>query len=85
MAPRLHTVIAGTRPTRIGPTVANWFHDFAKQHGKFDAHLVDLADFNLPILDEPQHPSRREYTREHTKKWSESVNAADAFVFITPE
>ena len=85
MAPRLHTVIAGTRPTRIGPTVANWFHDFAKQHGKFDAHLVDLADFNLPILDEPQHPSRREYMREHTKKWSESVNAADAFVFITPE
>ncbi len=85
MAPRLHTVLASTRPTRIGPTVAKWFHEFARQHGKFDAHLVDLADFDLPILDEPEHPSRRKYRNEHTKKWSASVNAADAFVFVTPE
>ncbi len=85
MAPRLHTVIASTRPTRIGPNVAKWFHEFAKQHGNFDTHLVDLADFALPILDEPEHPSRRKYRNEHTKKWSASVNAADAFVFVTPE
>jgi NAD(P)H-dependent FMN reductase len=85
MAPRLHTVIASTRPTRIGPSVANWFHDFAGQHGKFDAHLIDLAEFNLPVLDEPEHPARRQYQHEHTKRWSASVSAADAFVFVTPE
>jgi NAD(P)H-dependent FMN reductase len=85
MAPRLHTVIASTRPARIGPTVAKWFHEFAEKHGAFDAYLVDLADFDLPLLDEPHHPSRREYSRLHTRKWSESVNVADAFVFITPE
>ncbi len=85
MAPRLHTIIASTRPTRIGPSVAKWFHDFASQHGKFDAHLVDLAEFNLPVLDEPEHPARRQYQHEHTKRWSASVNAADAFVFVTPE
>jgi NAD(P)H-dependent FMN reductase len=85
MAPRLHTLIASTRPTRIGPSIANWFHDFARQHGKFDAHLIDLAEFNLPVLDEPEHPARRQYRHEHTKRWSASVNAADAFVFVTPE
>ena len=85
MAPRLHTIIASTRPGRVGPVIAHWFHEFAKAHGKFDAHLVDLADFNLPVYDEPQHPSRRDYQHEHTKKWSESVKAADAFVFVTPE
>ena len=85
MAPRLHTVIVSTRPTRIGPSVAQWFHEFAKAHGKFDAHLVDLAEFNLPLVDEPHHPMRRQYTQEHTKKWTASVNAADAFVFVTPE
>jgi NAD(P)H-dependent FMN reductase len=83
--PRLHTIIASTRPTRIGPAIASWFHDFAKAHGKFDAQLIDLADFNLPVYDEPHHPMRRQYTQEHTKKWSASVNAADAFVFVTPE
>lgn len=85
MAPRLHTVIASTRPGRVGPAPAKWFHEFACKHGAFDAHLVDLADFSLPILDEPNHPMRREYTHEHTKRWSESANAADAFVFVTPE
>ena len=85
MAPRLHTLIASTRPNRVGPAPAKWFHEFAQRHGAFDAHLIDLADFDLPVLDEPNHPSRRQYTREHTRKWSESVNAADAFVFVTPE
>lgn len=85
MAPRLHTIIASTRPGRIGPAVAEWFHGFAKTHGHFDAHLVDLASFNLPLFDEPHHPMRRQYQHEHTKKWAASVAAADAFVFVTPE
>ena len=85
MAPRLHTVITSTRPGRIGPMIAQWFHEFAASHGKFDAKLVDLAEFNLPIYDEPHHPMRRQYEHEHTKKWAASVNAADAFVFVIPE
>jgi NAD(P)H-dependent FMN reductase len=85
MAPRLHTIIASTRPARIGPAVGRWFHDFAARHGQFEAHLIDLDDFKLPLIDEPLHPMRREYGRGDTKAWSESVNAADAFVFVTPE
>ncbi len=82
---KLHTIIASTRPTRVGPAIGQWFHEFAREHGKFDAELIDLAEFNLPVLDEPHHPMRRQYTQEHTKKWSASVNAADAIVFVTPE
>ena len=85
MAPKLHVVTVSTRPGRIGPAIAAWFHGFAKTHGKFDAVGVDLADFNLPIYDEPHHPMRRKYEHEHSKKWAASVNAADAFVFVTPE
>ncbi|HEX7338902.1 MAG TPA: NAD(P)H-dependent oxidoreductase [Rhodanobacteraceae bacterium] len=83
--PRLHIVIASTRPGRIGPSVAQWFHDFAQKHGAFDARVVDLADFHLPVYDEPRHPVMQDYEHDHTKRWSESVNAADAFVFVTPE
>ena len=85
MALRLHTIIGSTRPGRVGPAIAQWFHEHAQKHGKFDAHLVDLAEFNLPLYDEPHHPMRRQYEKDHTKKWSESVNAADAIVFVTPE
>jgi len=82
---RLHTLICSTRPTRVGPAVAKWFHDFAVKDGSFDAHLVDLKDFNLPVFDEPKHPRLGEYEHEHTRRWAESVSAADAFVFVAPE
>ena len=85
MALTLHTIICSTRPGRIGPAVARWFHDFAGKHGTFDATLVDLAEFNLPVYDEPMHPRMQKYEHEHTKRWSASVAAADAFVFVTPE
>jgi NAD(P)H-dependent FMN reductase len=85
MAMELQTIICSTRPGRIGPSIASWFHDFATRHGKFTTKLVDLQDFNLPIFDEPNHPRLQKYEKEHTKKWSASVATADAYVFVTPE
>lgn len=85
MKPKLHTIIASTRPGRIGPSIAKWFNEFAAEHGKFDPVLVDLAEFNLPIFDEPEHPMKQNYKHAHTKAWAESVQSADAFVFVTPE
>lgn len=85
MKPRLHTIISSTRPGRIGPTIAHWFHQFANAHDQFDCHLVDLAEFNLPVYDEPVHPRMQQYEKEHTKAWAKSVAAADAYVFVIPE
>lgn len=83
--PQLNVIICSTRPGRVGPAVARWFHAYARTHGKFDAVLVDLADFNLPVYDEPKHPRLRDYQHEHTRKWSASVGAADAYAFVAPE
>lgn len=85
MLPKLHIVICSTRPGRIGPAVARWFDGFANNHNKFETQLIDLADFNLPLLDEPLHPKMQQYEHAHTKAWSESVAAADAYIFVTPE
>ena len=54
-------------------------------HGRFDIELVDLADQRLPLMDEPAHPRLQKYEHQHTKDWSAKVEAADAFVFVTPE
>ena len=83
--PRLHVVIASTRPGRLGPAVADWFTEVAEKSGTFDIRLVDLVDVGLPLLDEPNHPAQREYTKQHTRDWSALVDEADAFVFVTPE
>lgn len=78
MTLKLHIIICSTLPGRVGPSIARWFHEFAVRHGKFEAVLVDLADFNLQVFDEPEHPALQHYCHEHTKKWAASVNAADA-------
>ena len=85
MASKLHVVVTSTRPGRLGPAVARWFEGFARTHGGFDPVLVDLADFDLPVYDEPKHPITRQYQHEHTKRWSASVAAADAYAFVLPE
>lgn len=85
MTLKLHIIICSTRPRRIGPSVAHWFHEFTQKHGKLNAELIDLADFKLPLYDEPVHPRMQQYEHEHTKHWSKSVAAADAYVFVTPE
>ncbi|MEI5681699.1 MULTISPECIES: NADPH-dependent FMN reductase [unclassified Mesorhizobium] len=85
MTQKLNIIIGSTRPGRVGPVFAKWFADFTRKHGKFEPVLVDLADFNLPIFDEPKHPRLGQYENAHTKKLSEAIDAGDAFVFVTPE
>jgi NAD(P)H-dependent FMN reductase len=46
---------------------------------------VDLAEMNLPLLDEPAHPRLRQYQHAHTQAWSAIIERADAFVVVTPE
>jgi NAD(P)H-dependent FMN reductase len=85
MALKLQTIICSTRPGRIGPCVAEWFHAYAAKNSSFETELVDLAEFNLPVFDEQHHPRTRKYLNDHTQKWAASVADADAYVFVTPE
>jgi NAD(P)H-dependent FMN reductase len=81
----LLVVVASTRPGRVGLPVSQWFVDAAKANGGFNVSVADLAEENLPLLDEPHHPRLAKYEHDHTKRWSEKVAAADAFVFVIPE
>lgn len=85
MRPTLLIVIASTRPVRVGLPIAEWFEARARAHGGFEIEVADLAAIDLPLMNEPKHPRRREYEHDHTKEWSARVEAADAFVFVHPE
>ncbi|MFT4123367.1 MAG: NAD(P)H-dependent oxidoreductase [Microbacteriaceae bacterium] len=78
-------VIASVRPVRVGPAVAEWVRSRFAELPDWQIDLVDLAELALPLMDEPNHPRLRQYTKAHTIAWSERVDAADAFVFVTPE
>ncbi|MCW2862685.1 MAG: azr [Actinoallomurus sp.] len=83
---KLEIIIASTRPGRLGLPIGQWVETEAVAHGAFpEVELVDLAEVNLPFMDEPTHPRLAQYTHQHTRDWSAKIKEADAFVFVMPE
>jgi NAD(P)H-dependent FMN reductase len=83
--PVLQVIIGSTRPGRVGPAVAGWIAQRARQRGDFEVEVTDLAELNLPLFDEPHHPRLGQYVHQHTMDWSAIVERSDAFVFVIPE
>lgn len=83
--PTLQVIIASVRPSRIGAKVADWFIPLAEQQGGFTIERIDLRELNLPMMNEPHHPSQQKYEHEHTKQWSATISRGDAYAFVTPE
>ena len=82
---KIAVILASTRPERVGPAVADWVMEGTADREAATYTLVDLADQNLPLLDEPEPASSGTYPHEHTRAWSELVTGFDGFVFVTPE
>lgn len=79
-------IITGTtRPGRNNIAVANWVKEIADQRKDVSFELVDILDYELPLLDEAIPASMGQYMNDHTKKWASKVAELDGFVFVTPE
>jgi NAD(P)H-dependent FMN reductase len=82
----LKIIVASTRPGSSGPAIGGWIAETARRTGEFDrVEVLDLAEINLPFLDEPHHPKLGRYTKPHTIAWAHEIDTADALVIITPE
>src|SRR5713101_5556991 len=82
---RIAIIIGSTRPGRKAEAVAKWAYEIARRRDDAEFELVDVKDFNLPLLDEPMPPIMGQYTHQHTKTWSAKIASFDAYVFVTPE
>jgi NAD(P)H-dependent FMN reductase len=83
--PRIAIVVGSTRPGRKAPDVAEWVLGLAKLRSDAEFELVDIATFELPLLDEPIPPSQGKYEKAHTRAWASKIASFDGFVFVTPE
>jgi NAD(P)H-dependent FMN reductase len=81
----LRVVVASTRPGRAGEPIGRWFAGRCRRDERFSVGVTDLAELALPMMDEPNLPRMRQYVHEHTRSWSQTVDAADCFVFVMPE
>jgi NAD(P)H-dependent FMN reductase len=82
---KIAIITGSTRPGRSGHAVARWVHELARPRADAHFELVDIADFNLPLFDEPMPPSIGKPTKPHTKAWADTIASYDGFVFVTPE
>jgi NAD(P)H-dependent FMN reductase len=78
-------IIGSTRPGRKAGDVARWVYGIAAKRSDASFKVVDIADFDLPLLNEALPPSMGQYAQPHTKAWAAKIAPFDAFVFVTPE
>src|ERR1700733_9156220 len=82
---KIAIVTGSTRPGRNNEAVARWVFGVAKERKDAEFEFVDIADYKLPLLDEPMPPSMGQYGHDHTKAWAAKIATFDAYVFVTPE
>jgi NAD(P)H-dependent FMN reductase len=94
MTIKIAIIVGSTRPghngeirgiPRKGGDVGRWVHELAAKRADAEFELLDLAEIDLPMFDEPFTPLMATYTRPHTKAWARTIARFDGYVFVTPE
>lgn len=78
-------IVGSTRPGRNSAAVSQWVMEQSKKRSDAKFDILDIADFNLPVLDEPVPASFGQYSKPHTKAWAVAVAKYDGYIFVTPE
>ncbi|MEV0184736.1 NAD(P)H-dependent oxidoreductase [Streptomyces sp. NPDC050625] len=82
---KIAIVLGSTRTGRAGEAVAHWVLDQSRQRTDAEFDLIDLAEVDLPQIDEPVPPAAGLYAHPWTRRWAATVAAYDGYVFVTPE
>jgi NAD(P)H-dependent FMN reductase len=82
---KIAIITGSTRPGRKSEAVARWVHGIAAKRSDASFEVVDIAAFDLPLLDEALPPTMHQYAKPHTRAWAAKIATFDAFVFVTPE
>lgn len=82
---KIQIIIGSTRPKRIGKQIVEWILTVISNTQGIEFEIVDIASFNLPLLDEPEYAALGNYVHDHTKAWSKCIASADGYIFVTPQ
>ncbi len=71
-------ILGSTREGRVSPQVGEWFYSLAKKRTDATFEIVDIKDYNLPLLGTSSD-------KEGIKQWNAKLASLDGFVFVTAE
>jgi NAD(P)H-dependent FMN reductase len=85
--PRIAVFIGSVRPNRFSEKPAQWVYERLLARPGVEAEMIDLRDHPLPFFEEPKAPAYtlRDYPNQEMARLGERLDAADGFVFVTPE
>lgn len=83
--PVIGVLVGSTRPVRAGGQLANQIAELARLRSEADITMIDLAEVDLPLLDEPAMPAKGNYQHEHTRAWKRTIDGLDAVIVVSPQ
>jgi len=86
---KLQIVVGSTREGRHADAVLRWLVPVVKAHGAFEAEVLDLREWPLPLFQETlatigdfRNPT---YSQPIVKQWNLKIGEGDAYLFVTSE
>ena len=86
---RLLVIVGTTRPDRAAEHLIPWVMRRVGEDERFDAELIDLRDWPLPMFQETIETvgdfNDPTYSEPVVREWNRKIAEGDAFLFITAE
>ncbi|WP_342319359.1 NADPH-dependent FMN reductase [Corynebacterium mayonis] len=84
---KIGVILGSIRDGRNGEQVAKWVMETARKRSGVDYELIDLAEFNVPLLTSATMPgvANKQYDDEAVTAWSRAIDSCDGYIFVTAE
>jgi NAD(P)H-dependent FMN reductase len=84
---KIMVVVGSVRQNRFADRVLPLVIEELKRHPQLEVDIADLKDIQLPFYNHEYSPSNPQfvYADAQTQDWAMRVEAADGFIFLTPE
>jgi len=82
---KIGIIVGSVREGRMSLPIAKWVKQQIDGRAEFNATMLDLADWQLPMFAEPNPPATGKYTGEKQRQWATAIGAADGYILVAPE
>ena len=84
---KIGIIVGSIREGRSASAVGQWVQEVADRHEGATFEVVELADYDLPLLTSATVPgmANRNYDDERVTRWGQTIDSYDGFIFVTPE
>jgi NAD(P)H-dependent FMN reductase len=81
----IQVIVGSVREGRRAKPVADWVCQQAASRSDCSVELVDLKDWDLPLMSLAKPPIMGDYEDPMQQRWAEKVKRADGYLFVSPE